>query len=696
MAALYRVGADVGGTFTDLVLLGPAGEGAALKVLSTPEDYSRAVLSGVGELLRASGLDGREVNEFTHASTVGTNAVVERKGARTALLTTRGFRDVLELGRYRVPRLYDLRWRKPDPLVPRRYRFEVPERLNHRGEVLQPLDLRAVEGIGPVLAAEGIEAVAVCFLHSYRNPAHELAAADRLRSAIPGIHLSLSHQVLARIQEYERTSTTVLNAYVAPVFERYLGNLVRQLGSLGIRAPLHVMQSGGGLMTAEAAVRLPVYAIESGPAAGVIGALRLAGRLGLGDLITLDMGGTTAKAALVEGGRVDRTPEYEVGGDVAQGHRLLRGGGYVVCVPALDVAEVGAGGGSIAWVDAAGGLRVGPRSAGARPGPACYALGGDEPTVTDANVVLGYLNPEGLLGGRFRLEFGRAEAAVGRLGRALGLSPEEAAFGVHAIANANMVRALKGVSTERGRDPRRFCLFAFGGSGPVHAAGLARALGMRRVVVPPAAGMFSALGLLFADVEYELVQAFYEPLFEADLEALNSVLRQLLARVEELLGAAGFGPGARTLRLYADVQYAGQNGYLTVPVPGWPVTADVLKDVALAFAAEHERTYGYRSDEEPVQLVAVRAVAAGVSAEPRVPPRLNLRLPAAGGRGRRRAYFGPGVGWLDTPVLGRSELGKEPVKGPLIVEDYDTTTLVPPGWRACLDDWLNIVIEADS
>jgi N-methylhydantoinase A len=679
-----------------LVLLGPGGTLAALKLLSTPEDYGRAVLAGIRELLAATGLGGHQVKELTHATTVGTNAVVERKGARTALLTTQGFRDVLELGRYRVPRLYDLRWRKPEPLVPRRYRFEVPERLDHRGRVLRPVDLSAVDAVARVLAAEGVEAVAVCLLHSYRNPAHELAVAERLRAALPGIHLSLSHRVLPRIQEYERTSTTVVNAYVAPIFERYLGQLLGGLAALGIRTPLHIMQSAGGLMTAEATLELPVHAIESGPAAGVVGALRLAGRLGLGDIITLDMGGTTAKAALIEGGRVGRTAEYEVGGDVAQGHRLLRSGGYVVCVPALDVAEVGAGGGSIAWLDAAGGLRVGPRSAGASPGPACYGFGGQEPTVTDANLVLGYLNPEGLLGGRFKLDFGRAEAALGRLARGLSLSAAEAAFGVHAIANASMVRALKSVSTERGRDPRRFTLFAFGGSGPAHAAGLARALGIRRVVVPPAAGMFSALGLLFADVEYELTQAFYEPLFAADLEALNGVFGRLLARAGELLGSAGFGVGERSVGLYVDVQYAGQNGFLTVPVPDWPVTVEGLKAVAAAFAAEHERTYGYRSDEEPVQLVALRVVATGVSPEPRVPPQLKLGLPEAKASGRRRAYFGPGLGWLEAAVVGREGLGREPVEGPLIVEEYDSTTVVPPGWRVRLDEGLSLVLEADS
>lgn len=689
----YRLGADVGGTFTDVVLLGPDGTLAVAKVPSTPDDYGRAVIRGIEELLAAAGLTGPAVAQLTHASTVGTNAIIERKGARTALLTTQGFRDVLELGRYRVPRLYDLHWRRPEPLVPRRWRFEIPERLNHRGEVLRPLDLKVVDEVARRQAAEGIEAVAVCFLHSYRNPAHELAAADRLRAMLPGVHISVSSEVLPRIQEYERMSTTVVNAYVAPLFERYLGGLTGRLHSLGIGAPLQIMQSGGGLMTAEAAVRLPVYAVESGPAAGVIGALQLARRLGLGDLITLDMGGTTAKASLIEGGRVGRAAEYEVGGDVAQGHRLLRGGGYVIGVPAIDVAEVGAGGGSIAWVDAGGGLRVGPRSAGADPGPACYALGGTEPTVTDANLVLGYLNPAGLLGGRFKVDFGRAEAAVSRLAGSLGCGPAEAAFGIHAIANASMVRALKAASTERGRDPRRFSLFAFGGSGPVHAVGLARALGIRRVIVPPGPGIFSALGLLLAEVEYELVRTFYEPVAGVDLTALNAAFEALLAQARERLAAAGFGPAERVLELYIDLQYAGQNGYLTVPVPGWPVSPRALRAAGEAFAVEHERTYGYRSDEEPLQLVALRVVGRGISAEPRMPDRLRLPV-SAGSGGVRRVYFGPGFGWVETPVVGRAELAGG-AGGPVIVEEYDSTTVVPPGCRARLDDGQNIVVEVD-
>ena len=621
--ANYRLGVDVGGTFTDIVLLGDDGTLLTKKVSSTPDDYSGAIAEGVRELIEGSGLDAGAIGELGHGTTVATNTIIERQGPKTALITTKGFRDVLELGRYRMPRLYDLTWRKPEPLVERRHRFEVPERLNYRGEALVPLDLEAVDVVCAAIVAGGVESVAVCLLHSYANPEHEQAISRRLHDSAPGIYICTSSEVLPQMQEYERTSTVVINAYIKPVIERYVRSLQKRMTEMGIDAPLLMMQSNGGIMPADAACETPIYIIESGPAAGVTGALRLSEVSGEKDVITFDMGGTTAKVSIIEDGQFTLTQEYEVGGDMSAGHRLMKGSGYIVRVPTIDIAEVGAGGGSIAWLDQGGALQVGPRSAGASPGPICYDMGGAQPTVTDANVVLGYLNRGHLLGGALKIDAGKAEAAMSDLGASLGLATADTAYGIHAIVNSSMIRALRSVSTERGRDPRRFVLSAFGGSGPVHAVGMARALGMSRVVIPPLAGLFNSLGLLFADVEHHLAQTFFRRMDEISLEELNGRLQTLHDQARTTLQAEGFDGAHQEIAAYADVQYVGQNTAITTPVPQWPVTRDGLADVGEEFAREHERTYGYRSDGERLQLVSLKVVGRGCPS-PRESPRASV------------------------------------------------------------------------
>ena len=502
-----------------MVALTEGGRAAVVKVASTPDDYGRGVLHGLAEALAELDLSAAGVAEIVHGFTVATNAILEGKGAEMALITTEGFRDVLEIARLRVPRLYDLAYRKPPPLVERRLRLEVRERVDARGRVVVPLDAGDVERAAAAVRGAGVSSVAVCLLHSYANPEHERRIGEALRAALPDLDVSLSCELLPEAREYERTSTTVINGYVRPVVARYLQRLVAELRRAGTAAPVSVMQSNGGLMPVELAARKPMYCIESGPAAGVIGAAEIGARLGEADLISFDMGGTTAKASIVEGGRVLLASECEVGGGMNAGHRLLRGAGYVLRVPAIDIAEVSAGGGSIAWVDRAGGLQVGPRSAGAVPGPVCYGTGGTEPTVSDADVALGFLNPEHLLGGTFPIAAGRARTALReRLAAPAGLTETEAAWGVHTLANVKMGGALRAVSSERGRDPRRFAMIAFGGSGPVHAAGLAASLGIGRVIVPPSPGVFSAFGLLFAEVEHHFVQTLNQPLAALDLE----------------------------------------------------------------------------------------------------------------------------------------------------------------------------------
>jgi 5-oxoprolinase (ATP-hydrolysing) len=655
-----RVGADVGGTFTDVLALDPDGRVRVTKVLSTPPDYDRAVIEAVRELA------GPDVEAVVHGTTVATNAVLERRGARTALVTTEGFRDVLELRRMRMPHLYDYFWTKPEPLVPRRLRFELAERMTVSGEELKPLDEEEARALAVRLREAGPEAVAVCLLHAHLHPRHEERLGEILRTELPGVPVSLSSEILREQQEYERTATTTVNAYVRPLMERYLGRIRAGLGD----APLAIMQSSGGVMSAADAERRPVYALESGPAAGVVASAALSRALGHENVITFDMGGTTAKASLIERGWVSRSQEYEVGAALSSGSRLLRGSGELIRIPTIDIAEVGAGGGSIAFADAAGGLHVGPRSAGAAPGPACYGRGGEEPTVTDANVLLGYIPTGPLASGDLAVAEAPAEAALARLGGELGLDALETARGVHELANAAMMRALRAVSTEKGRDPADFVLLAYGGSGPVHAAALAAELGVRTAIVPPLAGLFSAAGLLFArterhDVRFCKVSA--RDGNDAELERLDAEMRAALG-----------GDDVVEWQRVADVRYRGQNWSITVDFPDGMLLAELVE----RFEAEHERLYGTRLEAgSPVDVRALRLVALG-------PERPSFALDDATGyepaAATRRAYFDGEP--FDVPVRTRASLAGDPQAGPLLVDEYDTTVVVPPGWTVALDE----------
>lgn len=690
----YRLGVDIGGTFTDIILLRDDGTVFSKKILSTPDDYSRAIEEGVASLLEETGVSVKDIAEFGHGTTVATNTIIERRGVRVGLITTKGFRDVLELGRFRSPRLYDHDFRKPEPLVERRLRFEVSERVDGKGDVVVPLDMKELDGLADRLIEEGVEAVAVCFLNAYVNPRHEAMAQRHLQERLGDVSVSVSTQLLPQIQEYERTSTTVVNAYIRPVVERYVRSLKQRLQKLGLAAPPMIMQSSGGVLPADMAGANPVYIIESGPAAGVVGAQRLGRRLGLDDIMVLDMGGTTAKASLIQDGDFVIMPEAEVGAGENAGHRLIQGGGYSVQVPTIDIAEVGAGGGSIAAVDAAGGARVGPRSAGAVPGPVCYDQGGDQPTVTDADLVLGYLNPKALVGGDLALNIEKAKAAVAGLGERMGLGETETAYGIHQIVNANMMRALSAVSSERGRDPAQFTLIAMGGNGGGHAGGLAETLGIRRILVPPVAGLFSALGLLFADLEHQMIGAFYRSVDADSVDDFNALVSRLAADAEDLLQTEGFRePHQRQVEVFAEMKYTGQTWTLSVPCSKVPADADEFAAMAKRFSELHLQNYGYNSDAELTQFVSLKVIGRGIPDTPRLPDRVARGREREADRGERQAYFGPEAGWLQTPVMPRSALGAEPQKGPLIVEEYDTTTIVRPGWQASLDQWNNIVIE---
>jgi N-methylhydantoinase A len=687
----FRAGVDIGGTFTDIVLLGEGGERYTRKVSSTVDDYARAIVDGLSELLAEIG--GGRIVELLHGTTVASNAILEHKGAKTGLITTRGFRDVLEIRNLRMPRLYDMSWTKPPPLVERRWRVEVDERINARGEIEKPLDEASVERAAEFLVAEGVEAIAVCLLHSYLNPAHEQRVKEIVARLAPATTLCISAEVLPVINEYERSSTTVINAYVRPIVERYLSRLIGEVQRIGIDVPLLLMQSNGGLTTAKAAAVTPMHIIESGPAAGVVGVQALMRRIGVKNAISFDMGGTTAKASLIENGELTRAAEYQVGAGIVLGSRLLSGAGYTLKVPAIDLAEIGAGGGSILWIDAGGALQVGPHSAGASPGPVAYDQGGTEPTVTDANLVLGYLNPGHLVGGAVKLNADKARSVIAeKIAKPLGMSLEAAAHGAHLIAASNMIRAIKAVSSERGRDPREYALVAFGGNGPIFAAGMAREIGIQQVLVPPSAGVFSSFGLLYAEVEYYFTRTRKILLRSADPAELQKVLGALEAEALTRLGDDGFSPAAIEIRRFASLHYQGQSFELRVPVAGGPLDAAALVAVEEAFGVEHERTYGHRAGvAEPVELVSLEVIGRGVPKQPRAQSAAaaNLAPDIAIAAPTRRAYFGPLQGWLEARIVNRSAL-RTPHEGPCVVEEYDATCLVPPGWTARLDKFGNI------
>jgi len=628
------------------------------------------------------------MSEVLHATTIGSNTILEGKGARTGLITTKGFRDTLDIRDLRMPRLYDIAWQKPPPLVERRLRLEVVEKTRPDGGITVPLDMASVAAAVETLRAERVEAVAVCLLHSYANPAHERAVAHAVRAALPGVALSVSHEILPEIKEYPRTSTTVVNATIQPVVRAYLTALQARLRALGVTATLRLMQSNGGLATAGFAAAQPARIVESGPAAGVVGGAALAKRLGEARVITFDMGGTTAKAGLVEDGEAARTEAMEIGAGVMAGSRLLVGAGYMLKLPAIDLAEVGAGGGSLCRLDAAGAPKVGPESAGADPGPVCYAKGGTVPTITDCNLVLGYLDPAGLAGGALPLDVAAARAVVARdLAGPMGCAVEPAAWGMLRIASANMMRAIRAVSVERGRDPREAALLAFGGNGPLFAAPIAAELGIRRIIVPPMPGVFSAFGLLVAESEHHATRSLRMRLEQADPETLQAALDQLAAEGGARLSEDGFPRERHLFQRAAMARYLGQSSEIAVALPAGGA-AELLRALPELFGAEHARTYGFRAPpEEPVELVAVSVTARGLPDRPRLPdavPPARCDVPA-----RRRAWL-PGAGWTEIPVVDRASLAGTERRGPLIVQEYDATCLVPEGAAVAVDGFGNL------
>ena len=625
----WRMGVDIGGTFTDVAVLDEAsGRVGVAKVSTTPHDFGAAVIEGASAAMDEYRIDPKAVSLLSHATTIVTNALLEAKGANVALLATRGFRDVLEIRRSARADLYDLFQDAPAVLVPRRRRFEITERIDAQGEVVTGLDESELDAlVEAIRGLDDVQAVAVCLMFSFLNDVHERRIGERLRAALPDLPVFLSSEVLPEIREFERMSTTAVCAYVGPVLTSYLQRLAAALADLDLPA-LHVMGSNGGVLDVAEALRMPAAAVESGPAAGVIAAQRLGDQIGRANLISFDMGGTTAKASLIENGRIETTSEYEVGGQGNVG-RWLHGTGHPIRVPVIDLAEVSAGGGSIAWIDPGGALRVGPASAGAEPGPACYGRGGDRPTVTDANVVLGRLSRTHLLGGRLPIDASAAEAAVRtHVADPLGLGVMEAAAGIVSVVNHGMAEALRIVSVERGHDAREFSLVAFGGAGPVHAAALAEELDIPEVVIPTIPGGFSALGLVATDLRRDWSHTFYSPVESIDPKALDQRLAELERAAQAMLRDAGIPKPDRVVERAADCRYTKQAYELTVPLAGGTVTRESLEALAREFHAQHLRTYGHENPNESVQMVNVRVTATGRM------PRVEFRAGAT--KARRR------------------------------------------------------------
>jgi N-methylhydantoinase A len=674
------------------------GEIAIVKVPSTPADPSNGFVEAAHRILRQAGVEPSALAFVVHGTTVATNSIIEGKVAKTGFVTTDGFRDMLEIARQIRPSLYDLQFDKPQPLVPRYLCFGVPERLDARGNVLTPLDEAKAREIAAALRKEGVESVAVCLLHSYANPVHERRVGQILRAELGRkVSLSISSELAPEFREYFRASTTVVNASIRPVVERYLGGIEKRLRKEGLDAELLVMQSNGGVLTFDSASERPVFMVESGPAAGVIAAAYVGSTIGRKDVISFDMGGTTAKVGLIQDGRPRVTKDYEVGAAARAGTGSARGSGYPIRTPVIDLVEIGAGGGSIAWVDSGGVLRVGPQSAGADPGPACYGRGGDLPTITDANLVLGRLNPDYFLGGELKLDPDLANRAIeSHCAKPLGLTVTEAANGIVEIANSAMVNAMRLVSVQRGYDPREFALIGFGGAGPVHANRLAAEIGIPETVIPMSPGITCAMGLLVTDLRHDYSATVLKRADAVTPASLEDASRRLEGLGRAALKRDGVPASGMEFLRQADMRYVGQSYELTVNLPGGQVTPARLRTVVQAFHSAHEQAYGHAAPAEPVEFVNLRVTATGAIRRPRlreVPA--SRRSAASASKGQRQVYFAERRGRVKVDCYDRYQLAAGMViPGPAIVEEMDSTTVVHPGFAARVDRYGNLLIAA--
>ena len=689
---MIRVGIDIGGTFTDLVLVDDrTGAVTVGKLLTTPRNPADAVHEGFAMAVTAGAVSAADVTRVVHGTTLVTNAVLERKGARTALVTTAGFRDTLEIATEHRYDMYDLEIERPAPLVPRKLRLEVPERMYADGTVARPLDAAALPGLAEVVRAAGVESVAVCLINAYENGEHERRVAEGLRALLPGVPVTISSEVNPEIREYHRTVTTVLNAYVMPLIGRYVHELAARLQETGFRGDVFLMLSNGGICTADTARRFPVRLIESGPAAGALIAAQVGQQAGHPNLLSFDMGGTTAKACYIEGGQPLTSPTVEV----AHVYRFKPGSGFPLQVRSIELIEIGAGGGSIARVDDLGLVRVGPDSAGSDPGPACYGLGGTAPTVTDADLLLGYLSPAFFLGGKMTLDAERAARAVDtHVARLLGLTTVEGAHAIHRLVNENMASAARVHAIERGKNPGAYPLFAFGGAGPVHAVGVARILGARQVIVPIGAGVASAAGLLTAPFAFDFVRSYRSRLDAVDWQRVRRLFDDMAAEGLAIMSRAGLLPEAVTVRRLCAMRYAGQGSELEVRLDPESLGATA----AAAIQAEFERVYRehYRTvvPGVPTEVLTWRLSVAGPCQS--VTVRLPAHGPGVAQKGERPVYFGRAAGWVSTPVYDRYALPPGArLRGPAIVEERESTTVVDPGAAVDVDAQQNLIVTIE-
>jgi len=677
-----RIATDIGGTFTDLVYLDEKrGTVGVAKASSTPADFAVGVL----DTLKRAAVEAAATSFFVHGSTVIINALTERKGVKTALITTRGFRDVLEIARANRPDLYNIYYKKPVPFVPRYLRLEVGERVNYKGEELEALKADDVQAAVDFCRREGVAAIAVCFLHAYANPLHEIECNEIINQLAPNIPVTLSHRVTMEWREYERSNTAVLNAYVQPIAARYLNHLEKSLSGLGLGPVGHIMQSNGGTATFATGRELPIYTVESGPVAGVIGAAEIGRLIGEPNIISLDIGGTTAKTSLVEKGTPKITTEYkfEYRSDFA---------GYPIHVPTVDIVEIGAGGGSIAWLDKAGTLKVGPVSAGADPGPACYDRGGDQPTVTDANVIAGRINPAYFLGGEIALSVARAAATLKPIAQHFGVSIEAAAMGVIRLADANMITAMKLVSVRRGHDPRDFALVAFGGGGPMHAAALARELRVKKVIIPTQPAVFSAWGMLMTDLRRDYIRTLILRADRVKPQRFTDIYTEMEAQALADMQAERVKEGRVRFARYADMRYAGQEHTVKVPVPGGAIADKQMAVIAARFHDLHEHTYTFRL-QSAIELVNFHLIALGVVKKPSVPKISSRGTLKRALKGERKVNFDE-LGFRTSAVYERGLLpvGK-PIKGPAVIEEPASVTVVFPGQALTVDEYGFLHIE---
>jgi len=686
--AKYRVTVDTGGTFSDFVFFNEeSGEITITKVPSTPKEPFQAVLNGVKDLLD-QGVKAADISFFSHGTTVGTNTLLEEKGAKTGLLVTEGFRgiyEVMEQTRGYGPATYDLFFEKPRLLAPPYYTEEIPERVDFRGEVLKPIDVESSLQAVRRLKKKGVESIAVCFLFSFLNPDHELRMKEIVAKEFPEANLSLSCEVLPQIREFYRMSTTVINGYIGPVVGRYLGLLEGRLREIGVTTPkLYIMQSNGGVSTFQRAARKPVATVLSGPAGGVMASLGISQRVDLKNIITFDMGGTSCDVALIHKG----TPVITTQGRINQ---------RPISLPMLDIHTVSAGGGTIARVDAVGGVQVGPDSAGADPGPICYDHGGMQVTITDANLVLGVLHPDKFLGGRMKLNKPKAERLLEeKIARPLGLNLLEAADGILKIINVKMEEAIKAVSSQRGYDIRDFTLVAFGGGGPMHAGKIVLDLGIPSLLIPFAPGVTSALGLLMSDVKHDYVRSKLAPLKGLDPNEINRLFSQLIEQARQELRAEGFNESEMEIEASVDLRYAGQGYELTVPSPSPPLKPEDLDLLRQRFDSQHEQAHGHKAETEPVELVSLRLVSLGLVPQARLSPAAaSGRKVEAARTGERKIFFGQEHGLLDCQIYSRELL--EPghaVSGPAVIEQMDTTTVIHPEQEAFVDSYRNMMVKA--